>query len=139
MLLLWEKNLKKHCKAFKDNFHLLHLQFVIINDFEEEEQVKKKTIEIEKEVEQPIERRFFDIKFDFPNIHVIPTKAQSKYMMRHKRKENVEEGNSHAKVTWKWTPIETKEIQKMLYWIQMGSKEQQWVERANLGRLFVVH
>ncbi len=127
MLLLWEKNLKKHCEAFKKKFHLLHLQFVIINDFEEEEHVKKKTIEVEKEVEQPIEieqlanfslilieGEFFDIKFDYPNIHVIPTKAWSKYMMRHKRKKNVEEGSSHAKVTWKWTPIETKEIQKML-------------------------
>ncbi len=45
MLLLWE-DLKKHCEAFKDNFHLLHQQFVIINDFEEEEHVK---IELHKE------------------------------------------------------------------------------------------
>jgi hypothetical protein len=32
-----------------------HTYFIIISDFEEEEQVEKNTIEIEEEVEQPIE------------------------------------------------------------------------------------
>jgi hypothetical protein len=27
----------------------------------------------------------------------------------------------------------------MLQWIQMGAKEQQWAEQANLGGLFVVY
>jgi hypothetical protein len=35
-------------------------------------------------------------------------------MMRHKEKEQVEEGNTFAKVTWKQTFVEAKEIQKML-------------------------
>jgi len=30
--------------------------------------------------------------------------------MRRKEKEQVEEGDSLAKVTWKWAPIEAKEI-----------------------------
>jgi hypothetical protein len=40
----------------------------------------------------------------------------------------VEECSSFAKVTWKQTPAQAKEIQKMLQWIQMGSKEQQCEE-----------
>jgi hypothetical protein len=51
----------------------------------------------------------------------------------------VEEGNSHAKVTWKRTSIEAKKNQKMLWWIQMGSKKQQCAEQAGLVGLFVVH
>ncbi len=70
---------------------------------------------------------------------VVLTKAQSKFMMRGKGKEHVEEGNSPTKVTWKRAPIETKEIQKMLQWIWMGSKKQRWVKKANLGGLFDVH
>lgn len=108
MLLLWE-DLKKHCEAFKFNFHLWHLQFVIISDFEEEKHVKKITTEVEKEVEQPtnfslvlVEGGFFDIKINFPNIHVVvPTKARSKYMMRPKGKEHVEKGSSPTKMAWK--------------------------------------
>jgi hypothetical protein len=54
MLLLWEKDLKKHYKAFEDNFHLLHPTFVIINDYEEEEQMEKKTTKVEEEAKQPM-------------------------------------------------------------------------------------
>jgi len=36
---------------------------------------------------------FFDIDLIPPNILVVPTKGQSKFMMRHKEKEQVEEGN----------------------------------------------
>ncbi len=43
---------------------------------------------------------------------VIPTKAQSKCMMRHKGKEQVEEGNSLTKVTQKRKTTKVKEIQK---------------------------
>jgi hypothetical protein len=46
-------------------------------------------------------------------------------MMRRQGKEHVEEGNSFAKVTWKQALVKTKEIQKMLQWIWMGSKERQ--------------
>jgi hypothetical protein len=35
-------------------------------------------------------------------------------MMRHKEKEQVEEGNLFAKMTWKQTHVEAKEIQTML-------------------------
>jgi hypothetical protein len=60
-------------------------------------------------------RRFFDIEVDSLDIPiVVPTKAWSKYMMRHKGKEQVEEGNSSTKVIWKWAFAEAKEIQKML-------------------------
>ncbi len=45
---------------------------------------------------------------------VVPTKAGSKFMMRSKGKEHVEEGNSPAIMTWKEAPTETKEIQKIL-------------------------
>jgi hypothetical protein len=58
---------------------------------------------------------FFNVEANSPNILIIvPTKAQSKYMMRCKGKERVEEGNSLAKVTQKRTFVEAKEIQKML-------------------------
>ncbi len=59
--------------------------------------------------------------------------------MRCKGKEPVEEGVSLAKVTKKRALVEGNEITKMLQWIRMGAKEWQWVERAGLGGLFVVH
>jgi hypothetical protein len=112
-------------------FSPLTCAFVISSDFEEEEQVEKRSTEVEEEVEQPIkveqlanfslasvQRGFFDVEADYLNIFVvIPTKAQSKYMMRCKGKEHVEEGSSLAKVTLKQTPAKVKEIQKMLQWI----------------------
>jgi hypothetical protein len=78
----------------------------MIIDFEEEKHVENKTIEVE-EVEKLakilvalIRGGFFDIKVDSFHIPVIvPTKAWSKCMMRHKGKEQVEEGNSPTKVT----------------------------------------
>jgi hypothetical protein len=51
-------------------------------------------------------------------------------MMKHKGKKQVEEGNSPTKVTWKWTLVEIKEIQKIFQWIWMGSKEQQWARQV---------
>jgi hypothetical protein len=54
-------------------------------------------------------------------------------------KEQVEDGNSPTKVTREWALIETKEIQKMLQWIWMGSKKWQWLEQADLGNLFTIH
>jgi len=49
---------------------------------------------------EPIEEQYFDIDTNSPNILVVvPTKAQSKCMMRCKGKEPVEEGVSPAKVT----------------------------------------
>jgi hypothetical protein len=54
-----------------------------------------------------VEGGFFDVKVDSLNILVaIPTKSQSKYMMRCKGKEQVEEGSSLTKVTWKQTLVE---------------------------------
>jgi hypothetical protein len=48
----------------------------------------------------PVEGGFFDVEVDFPDILVdVLTKVQSKYMMRRKGMEQVEEGNSLAKVT----------------------------------------
>jgi hypothetical protein len=62
-----------------------------------------------------IERRLFDMELNFHDIPiVVPTKAGSKFMMRSKGKEHVEEGNSPAIMTWKEAPTETKEIQKIL-------------------------
>jgi hypothetical protein len=74
---------------------------MIINGFEEGEQVEKKTIEIvEEEVEQLIEVEqlaivlstsvkggFFDVELDSLYILVVPTKVWSKFTMRCKRKE----------------------------------------------------
>jgi hypothetical protein len=49
---------------------------------------------------KPIEGGFLDVELDSLDILVVvPTKAWSKCMMRHKGKEWVEEGNSLAKVT----------------------------------------
>jgi len=84
--------------------------------------VEKKTIEVEEKVEQPveveqsmdfslaqIEKRFFDVEANFLDILVaIPTKARSKYMIRCKGKEHVEEGSSFAKMTQKQTLTEIK-------------------------------
>ncbi len=56
-----------------------------------------------------------------------------------KLKEVMEENSSLAKVHWKQTPNKGKDIQKMLQWIQMGFKEEEWVENANLGGLFAIH
>jgi hypothetical protein len=58
-----------------------------------------------------VEGGFFDVESDSPNTHVVPTKAQSKYMMKHKGKEQVEEGSSPTKVIRKWALVEAKEIQ----------------------------
>ncbi len=60
---------------------------------------------------------------DSPDILVVPTKVQSKFMMKHKGEEQVEEGSSPINVTRKQAPIKIKESQKMLQWMQMGSKE----------------
>jgi hypothetical protein len=47
-----------------------------------------------------VEGGFLNKEVNSPDIPVVvPTKFQSKYMMRHKGKEHVEEGNSCAKVT----------------------------------------
>jgi len=43
--------------------------------------------------------------------------------MRHKGREQVEEGSSPTKVTWNQAPVKAKEILKILQWILMGSKE----------------
>lgn len=90
------------------------LAFAIINDCEEEKQ-----IEWHVEVEQPTKFSlvpnkggFSDVKVGFHNILVV-TKSQSKYMMRQKGKEQVEEGNSPPKITQKQAPTKAKEIQKM--------------------------
>jgi hypothetical protein len=46
-----------------------------------------------------IEGGFFEVEPDSPNIPiVVPTKAQSKFMMRHNGKEQAEEGSSPSKV-----------------------------------------
>jgi hypothetical protein len=45
-------------------------------------------------------------------------------MMRCKGKETLEESGSPIEVTQRWTLAKRKKIQKMLQWIQMGSKEQ---------------
>jgi hypothetical protein len=61
-----------------------------------------------------VEGGFFNIKAStFGILVAIPTKAQSKYMMRHKGKEQVEEGSSFAKITWKQTLVQVREIHKM--------------------------
>jgi hypothetical protein len=60
-------------------------------------------------------------------------------MMMCKGKEVMEEIHSLAKVSHKQTLVERKEIQKMLKWIHMGSKEQEWAKRASLGGLFTIH
>jgi hypothetical protein len=76
-----------------------------------------------------IEGGSFDVEVDFFNIPtVVPTKFRSKYMMKRKGKEQVEGGSSLTKVTQKQALVEAKEIQKMLKWIQMGSKKRQWAE-----------
>ncbi len=63
--------------------------------------MERRAIEEEEEVEQPIEIKqltdfslvlveggFFDVEVDSFNIPIdVPTKARSKYMMRHKGKE----------------------------------------------------
>jgi hypothetical protein len=79
------------------------------------------------------------MELDSRDIIVVHTKAQLKFMMKGKGKEHVEEGNSLAKVIRKRAPTKTKENQKMLQWIQMGSKDRQWVNQANLGGLFAIH
>jgi hypothetical protein len=62
--------------------------------------VERKTTEVKQEAEQLneveqlayfslrlVKGGFFDVETNYLNTHVIPTKAQSKYMMRHKGKE----------------------------------------------------
>ncbi len=60
-------------------------------------------------------------------------------MMRCKGKEVMEDNNSLAKVTRKQALNKGEDIQKMLQWIWMGFKKQEWVEHASLGGLFDVH
>ncbi len=59
--------------------------------------------------------------------------------MRCTGKEVMEVIHSLAKVSQKQTLVEKKEIYKMLKWIHMGSKEQEWAERVSLGGLFTIH
>ncbi len=89
--------------------------FVIINDYEEKGWVEKKATKKEEQVQRPIEIEqcvkyslgpveggFLDIKVGYHDVPVVvPTKSQSKYMMKHKGKEQVEEGSSPIKVTHK--------------------------------------
>jgi hypothetical protein len=101
---LW--GLKRHFSPFK-------LVVIIISNFEAKEQVEKGAIEkgieqlvkVEQSTDLSLERikeQYFDIDTNSPNIPVIvPTKAQSKCMMRCKGKKLVEEGVSSAKVTKK--------------------------------------
>ncbi len=100
-------------------------------------------VKVEQSTDLSLERikeQYFDIDTNSPNIPVIvPTKAQSKCMMRCKGKKLVEEGVSSAKVTKKWALAEGNEITKMLQWIRMGTKERQWVEQVGLGGLFIIH
>jgi hypothetical protein len=71
-----------------------------------------------------VEGGFFDVEFDSLDIPVdVPTKVWSKCMMRCKGKETLEERGSPTKVIRKRALVKGKEIQKMLQWIQMGSKE----------------
>ncbi len=63
--------------------------------------MERKTTKVKQEAKQPIEVEqladfslapveggFFNVQVDSPNTHVVvPTKAQSKYMMKHKGKE----------------------------------------------------
>ncbi len=107
------KGLGKTLWGLWRQFSPLAFIFVVISDFEEEKQVERKTIEKEEktkqlvEVEQsvdfssiPVEGRLFDVEVNSPNILVaILTKSRSKYMMRCKGKEQVEEGSSPTKVT----------------------------------------
>jgi hypothetical protein len=88
------------------------LAFFIISDFEEEGQVERRAPKKKEKIKQPIEikqlvefssktikRGFFDVEVDSLYILVVPTKSRSKYMMRCKGKEQLEEGSSFAKVT----------------------------------------
>jgi hypothetical protein len=59
--------------------------------------------------------------------------------MRCKGKKNLEEIHSPTKVSHIQALVEGKEIQKMLKWIHMGSKEREWAERASLRGLFTIH
>jgi hypothetical protein len=118
------EGLEKTLQGFWRQLSLPAPSFVIISDCEEEKQVERKATEKEEkvkwlvEVEQlayfssiPIEGGFFNVEVDSPHIPiVVPPKVWSKYMMRRKGKEQVEEGNSPTKITWKWAPIEAKEI-----------------------------
>ncbi len=136
--------LEETVNVFRRQTALLALAFVIISDFEEEKHVESKATKKDEQVQQPIEveqlvaflvisveARLLDIEANFLDIPVaIPTQSQSKYMMKHKGKKQVEEGNSPTKVTWKWTLVEIKEIQKIFQWIWMGSKEQQWARQV---------
>jgi hypothetical protein len=63
-----------------------------------------------------VQEGLFEVFKPIPSIILVdvPTKAHSKCMMRHKRKEVMEDNGSPTKVTWKQAPIEGKEIQKML-------------------------
>jgi cell division protein FtsL len=105
--------LEETVNVFRRQTALLALAFVIISDFEEEKHVESKATKKDEQVQQPIEveqlvaflvisveARLLDIEANFLDIPVaIPTQSQSKYMMKHKGKKQVEEGNSPTKVT----------------------------------------
>jgi len=92
--------LEESLQGFQRQFSPLAPTFVLINDSEKEEHVERRATNKEEkakqlvEIEQPtyfssipIEGRFFNVEGDSPDILVtIPTKAWSKYMMRHKRR-----------------------------------------------------
>lgn len=106
-----KEGFEKTLKGLRQHFSPFKLVVIIICDFKVEEQVEKGAIEkgIEQltEVEQstdlsskPIKEQYFDIDTNSPDISiVVPTKAQSKCMMRCKGKEPIEKGVSPAKVT----------------------------------------
>ncbi len=91
------EGIKETLRGFWKQFSPPTPTFVIISDYEEEEQVEKKnykgrrswtTCEVEQLVDFSsalVKGGFFDIEFDSLDIPIIvPTKAWSKYMMRHK-------------------------------------------------------
>ncbi len=123
--------LEETLRDFRKQVAPLALAFFIISDSEEEKQVENKVTKTEEQVEQLVEIErlatfsselveggFFDVQASFLDVPItILTKSWSKYMMRHKGEEQVEEGNSPTKVTRKRALAEAKEIQKMLKWI----------------------
>jgi hypothetical protein len=105
--------LEETVNVFRRQTTLLAPAFIIISDFEEEKHVENRATKKDEQVQQPIEveqlvaflvlsveARLLDIEANFPDIPIaIPTQSQSKYMLKHKGKKQVEEGNSPAKIT----------------------------------------
>ncbi len=77
-----------------------------------------------------VQEGLFEVFKPTPSIIIVdvPTKARSKCMMRHKRKEVMEDKGFPTKVTWKQATIEGKEIQKMLQWNPDGIQRAEWVK-----------